>query len=75
MRKKTLILSALAAFVLFGVLFVLLMPQDHANTMPESITLTRMIARLSPKGGWSIRGNARHAMVITSKGRLAGAIN
>ena len=44
MRKKTLILLALAAFVLFGVLFVLLTPQHHANTMsdamPESMSLT-----------------------------------
>ena len=79
MRKKTLILSALAAFVLFGGLVVLLMPQHHANTMsdamPESITLTPDDRAVIAQGRLVYQGNARHAMVITSKGRLAGAIN
>ena len=43
MSKKTLILLALAGLILFGVLFVLLMPQPYSNTtaspVPESITL------------------------------------
>ena len=37
MSKKTLILSALAGLILFGVLFVLLMPQPYSNTVERPV--------------------------------------
>ena len=54
MRKKTLILSALAGLVLFGVLFVLLMPQPNSNSavrpMPEGITLMPQDRAITAQG-------------------------